>query len=106
MQLSITWLADLRGYYYSASFACYLILCLGSFFGHDAEREDDVLSSDMFGGDMFGGFAESHFEGHTGEKIIMLVVPKISILFLTGSQSCKTVTKKVGNTITTYTTCT
>ncbi|CAI8027641.1 hypothetical protein GBAR_LOCUS15772 [Geodia barretti] len=60
------------------------------FFGHDMDHrrdDDDDLFGGAFGGDFFNGGFDMHMEfGHT-------------------SQNCKTVTKRVGNTVTTTTTC-
>lgn len=56
-------------------------------FGQDQEGGHDTLFSNMFEGDMFSE-SSFHFNGHASR-----------------GQSCKTVTKVVGNTVTTQTTC-
>ena len=78
--------------------------------GEDVQEEltDDFGGFGGFGGfgDMGGlfggGFAD---EGNSGNVKMICFTLKISYSYTLGGQKCRTVTKRVGNSVTTYTTC-
>ncbi|XP_039248267.1 dnaJ homolog subfamily B member 9-like [Styela clava] len=72
------------------------------FFHFDNIFESFGGHGSKFGGGPFGGF-HSSFDDDVGHRSFQ---SQTSYMRGGGKQKCKTVTKKVGNTVTTYTTCT